>query len=218
MTTNDIRLVLVDDHEILRDGLRKSFEAAGVLVVGEAGDGLEGVDVVRRTKPDVVLMDLTMPALDGIEATRRILESDSPPRIVMLTMHDDVASTRRALEAGAVGYLSKGTKFRDVLATVRDAASGDVHLSAELADEIMAHADDGDEPLLSERQIELLQVIADGQSTKQAARTLGISPKTAHNHLNAIYRRLEAQSLTHAVLGAIRLGLIDLGGATEVDE
>lgn len=218
MTTGDIRIVLIDDHEILRDGLRKSFEAAGVLVVGEAADGLDGVDVVRRTKPDVVLMDLTMPVLDGIEATRRILEADAPPRVVMLTMHDDVASTRRALEAGAVGYLSKGTKFRDVLQTVRDAASGEVHLSAELADEIIARADEGGEPLLSDRHVELLQVIADGQSTKQAARTLGISTKTVHNHLNAIYRRLEAQSLTHAVLGAIRLGLIDLRNVPEVDQ
>jgi DNA-binding NarL/FixJ family response regulator len=211
------RILLADDHTVLRDSIRRSFEAAGEEVVGEAANGEEAVELARQVRPDVTVMDLTMPVLDGIGATRRIRQEQPEAKIVVLTMHDDVDATRRALEAGAVGFLTKGSSFAVVLDTVRKAAAGETGMTPELAGSMLevatkaqASAQPQDEPILSDRQVEILQAIASGSSTKQVARQLGITQKTVHNHLNAIYRRLDTQSLTHAVLSAVRLGIIAL--------
>lgn len=207
-----IKILLADDHTLLRDGLRRSFEAAGDTVVGEASTGEEAVALAKALLPDVVLMDLSMPVMDGIEATRRIREALPTVRIAVLTMHDDIDRTRDAIAAGATAYLSKGTSFADVRETVLRVVEGETVLSPALAGAMLTAMNDArtQEALLSERQVEILQAIADGMSTKQAGRYLGITTKTVHNHLNAIYRKLDAQSLTHAVLGAVRLGIIDL--------
>ncbi len=210
-----ISIVLADDHQILRESVRKNFESAGERVVGEASNGEDAVRLAENLHPDVVVMDISMPLLDGVTATRRITESVPGTKVVVLTMHDDIEKTRQALEAGAVGYLSKGCSFADVLETVRAAAAGDTGLSPALASSMLSVAQaqlprEAEEDVLSPRQVEILQGIADGLSTKQVARELGITQKTVHNHLNAIYRRLDTQSLTHAVLSAVRLGIIDL--------
>jgi DNA-binding NarL/FixJ family response regulator len=215
-----MRVLLADDHQILRDGIRRGLESAGEDVVGEADNGEEALELVRATSPDIVLMDLSMPVLDGVSATRRITEEFPEVRVVVLTMHDDPQRTRAALEAGAIGYLTKGTSFADVLDTLRRAMAGEEVLSPQLAASMLTAASgstDDTEELLSERQTEILQMIADGLSTKQVARELGITQKTVHNHLNAIYRRLDTQSLTHAVLSAVRLGIIDLRDGSDED-
>ncbi len=206
------RIVLVDDHQVLRDGIRRSLEDAGEEVVGEAGDGEEAVAVVAQTRPDVVLMDLEMPVLDGVESCKRILAQFPTTLVVVLTMHEDVARTRAALSAGAVAYLTKGTSMNEVIDAIRNVVAGETVLSVELAMSILRTADENGEvnDLLSDRQVEILQRIADGLSTKQVALELGISHKTVYNHLNAIYRRLDTQSLTHAVLSAVRKGIIHL--------
>ena len=113
-----IKLVLADDHQILRESVRKNFESAGEQVIGEASNGEDAVRLAQQLEPDVVVMDISMPVLDGVSATRRISESVPGTRVVVLTMHDDIDKTRQALEAGAVGYLSKGCSFADVLETV----------------------------------------------------------------------------------------------------
>lgn len=245
-----LRILLADDHAILREGIRRSFESAGEVIVGEAANGQEALTLALRTRPDIIVMDLSMPVLDGIDATRAIKQQLPEAKVVVLTMHDDVDATRRALEAGAAGFMSKGSSFAEVLATVRGVASGEVGFSPELAAAMLAVARDqlaldsgpgtgsssgtsalgslgarADQAihevtdlntesapgsLLSERQVEILQAIADGATTKQVARQLNITQKTVHNHLNAIYRRLDTQSLTHAVLSAVRLGIIEL--------
>lgn len=209
-----IRILLVDDHQILREGIRRGFESAGHLIVGEAANGVEAVELANELKPEIVLMDLSMPVMDGVTATRHITEQVPESQVVVLTMHDDVNRTRQALDAGANGYLSKGSSFSEVLGTVEAVAAGETGLSPELAVSMLRAAQDApplpDGPLLSERQVEILQAIADGETTKQVARSLGIAQKTVHNHLNAIYRRLDTQSLTHAVLSAVRLGIISL--------
>jgi len=210
-----INIVLADDHQILRESIRKNFESAGEKVIGEAGNGEDAVRLAQQLRPDVVVMDISMPVLDGVAATQRITDSVPETKVVVLTMHDDIDRTRKALEAGAVGYLSKGCSFADVLETVRAAAAGETGLSPALASSMLtvaqAQQPKAQEEILSPRQIEILQGIADGLSTKQVARDLGITQKTVHNHLNAIYRRLDTQSLTHAVLSAVRLGIINLG-------
>ncbi|MEZ5231592.1 MAG: response regulator [Acidimicrobiia bacterium] len=214
-----LRILLADDHAILREGIRRSFESAGEEVVGEAANGEEALELAVATRPDVIVMDLSMPVLDGIDATKRIKERMPDAKVVVLTMHDDVDSTRRAVGAGAAGFMSKGSSFADVLATVRGVAQGDIGFSPELAaamlnvarEPVVIDLDANEvESLLSERQVEILQAIADGATTKQVARQLNITQKTVHNHLNAIYRRLDTQSLTHAVLSAVRLGIIEL--------
>lgn len=212
-----INIVLADDHTLLREGLRRSFEAAGVHVVGEAANGEEAVALATAKLPQVVVMDLSMPVMDGVTATQRIRESLPGVRVAVLTMHDDIERTRDAIAAGASAYLTKGTSFSELHRTITRVAEGETVLSPELAGAMLHAARAKDEPdLLSERQAEILQVIANGLSTKQAARHLGITTKTVHNHLNAIYRKLDAQSLTHAVLSAVRLGIIELEPA-EVD-
>jgi DNA-binding NarL/FixJ family response regulator len=215
-----LRVLLADDHQILRDGIRRGLENAGEEVVGEASNGEEAVTLARETQPDIVLMDLSMPVLDGVSATRRIISEFPDIKVVVLTMHDDPPLTRSALEAGASAYLTKGTSFADVLDTLRRVLAGEEVLSPQLAASMLTvvEAEDPGEELLSSRQTEILQMIADGQSTKQVARELGITQKTVHNHLNAIYRRLDTQSLTHAVLSAVRLGIIDLRPTAEDSE
>jgi DNA-binding NarL/FixJ family response regulator len=214
-----VRVLLADDHQILRDGVRRGLESAGEEVVGEADNGEQALELVRETRPDIVLMDLSMPVLDGVTATRRITDEFPEVRVVVLTMHDDPARTRAALEAGAIAYLSKGISFADVLETLRRVMAGEEvlspHLAASMLEAAVQHNDN--EELLSDRQTEILQMIADGLSTKQVARELGITQKTVHNHLNAIYRRLDTQSLTHAVLSAVRLGIIDLHQGSDED-
>ena len=214
-----LRILLADDHKILREGIRRGLEGAGETVVGEASNGEEAVELARTTQPDVVLMDLSMPVVDGIAATKRITDEMPETKVVVLTMHDDASRTRAAIAAGAVGYLTKGTSFTEVLETIRAVANGETVLSPQLAismlraaQEAVEHAD-----LLSDRQVEILQKIANGYGTKQVARELGITQKTVHNHLNAIYRRLDTQSLTHAVLSAVRLGIIDLRDGSDED-
>lgn len=213
-----LKILLADDHKLLREGLRKSFEAAGDSIVGEASTGEEAVALAKALQPDVVLMDLSMPVMDGIEATRLIRDALPGVRVAVLTMHDDIDRTRDAIASGASAYISKGTSFGEVRQTVIRVAEGDTVLSPALAGAMITAAREtkANADLLSDRQIEILQAIADGKSTKQAGRYLGITTKTVHNHLNAIYRKLDAQSLTHAVLSAVRLGIIDLNN--EPDE
>lgn len=213
-----MKVLLADDHQILRDGIRRGLESAGETVVGEAENGEEAVTLALETLPDIVLMDLSMPVLDGVGATERILAQLPGTKVVVLTMHDDPDRTRAALQAGAMAYLTKGTSFADVLDTLRRVEAGEEVLSPKLAAAMLEHlhaAPQVQSELLSDRQVEILQMIADGMSTKQAARALGITQKTVHNHLNATYRRLDTQSLTHAVLSAVRLGIIDLNGRNE---
>ncbi|MEI2638808.1 MAG: response regulator transcription factor [Microthrixaceae bacterium] len=207
-----MRVLLADDHQILRDGIRRGLENAGETVVGEASNGEEAVLLAKEHNPDIVLMDLSMPVMDGVQATQLIRETQPHVRVVVLSMHDDPARTRAALEAGAVGYLSKGTSFADVLDTLRRAFEGEEVLSPHLAASMLAAADQADDSaeLLSARQVEILQMIANGLSTKQVARELDITQKTVHNHLNTVYRKLDTQSLTHAVISAVRLGIIQL--------
>ena len=166
-----MRVLLADDHQILRDGIRRGLESAGEDVVGEANNGEEAVALALETRPDIVLMDLSMPVLDGVGAARRITDEIPDTKIVVLTMHDDPEKTRAALQAGAAAYLTKGTSFADVLDTMRRVQEGEETLSPRLAASMLEHL--GKEParndLLSDRQVEILQMIADGMSTKQAA-------------------------------------------------
>src|SRR5688572_11210423 len=128
-----LRILLADDHKVLRESMRRALEEQGEDVVGEAGNGEEALELARELKPEVILMDLSMPVLDGIAATQRITSEMPDVKVVVLTMHDDATRTRQAIAAGAVGYLTKGTSFTQVHETLKSAAAGETVLSPELA-------------------------------------------------------------------------------------
>ena len=211
------RLLLADDHRMLRDSLRRSLEEHGFDVVGEAPDGAQAVRLVQTLRPDVVLMDVSMPVLDGVEATRQISRLVPEARVVMLTMHADGDVMARAISAGAVGYLVKDCSVEEVVDTVRLAASGEAVLSAGLASSMLADVKktqsspgNGEAPTISAREEEVLQLVADGLSLPEVAAALYISVKTVKNHLASIYAKLDARDRTQAVLRAVRMGIIRL--------
>jgi two-component system response regulator DegU len=209
--------MLVDDHQMLRQGLRRSLEEEGFYVVGEASDGEQAVRLVPAAKPDVILMDVSMPDMDGIEATRRIIQNDPDKRIVMLTMHADKDLIDAAIKAGAVGYLTKDCSTDEVIEAVRMAANGETALSPQLAKTMLSEVRKIDEKaareedrLVTKREEEVLQLIADGCSTPEVAQKLYISQKTVKNHLASIYEKLNARDRTQAVLLAVRMGIVKL--------
>ena len=213
-----IRLMLADDHRMLREGLRRSLSDEGFDVVGEASDGDEAVRLADSVRPDVILMDVTMPDVDGVEATRRIHQAHPDIRVVMLTMHADQSVIADALRAGASGYLVKDCSTDEIADAVRQAASDDASLSPALATAMLDEvrridpnpADDDAERVVTKREVEVLQLIADGCSTPEVAERLYISQKTVKNHLASIYGKLDARDRTQAVLQAVRLGIVKL--------
>lgn len=209
-----IRLVLADDHRMLREGLRRSMVDEGFDVVGEAGDGDEAVRLTTVLRPDVVLMDVTMPNMDGVEATRRIREVLPDTKVVMLTMHADRDVVAEALRAGAVGYLVKDCSIDEISEAIRMVMRDDAALSADVAasmlDEVHRIDLPATEHLVTKREEEVLQLIADGCSTVEVAERLFISQKTVKNHLASIYQKLDARDRTQAVLSAVRMGIVHL--------
>jgi DNA-binding NarL/FixJ family response regulator len=215
-------VLLADDHQLLRQALRRALEDSGLTVVSEAGDGDEAVRLTREHHPDVVVMDVTMPVLDGIEATRRIHEADADARILVLTMHDEDALRAQAIHAGAVGFLTKDCAMQEVVQTVQTVASGEVAISPAIAESMIAEFPpsgtngtvvNGRTPVespLTKRELEILQLVADGHSTVEIARTLFISAKTVKNHLASIYSKLDARDRTQAVLSGMRMGIVQL--------
>jgi DNA-binding NarL/FixJ family response regulator len=208
-----MRVLLADDHQLLRQAIRRALEDAGMTVVAEAGDGGEAVRLAGEIRPDIVVMDVSMPVLDGVEATRRIHEELPDLPIVIITMHGDEALRRDAVNAGAAGFLTKDVSMQEVVATITQAAGGEVALSTELAATILAELEVGVDRAaspLTPRAEEVLQLIADGCSTSEVAAGLFISGKTVKNHLASIYEKLEARDRTQAVLSAVRSGIIRL--------
>jgi DNA-binding NarL/FixJ family response regulator len=211
-----VRLLLADDHTMLREALRRSLESRGLDVVGEAADGDEAVRLAEELAPDVVLMDVSMPVLDGVEATRLIRQRMPDVQVVILTMHVDHDVLVRAVRAGASAYLVKDCTTESVVDTVRRAASGEEAMSPEIASAVLAEASRpatssaGSEEIISRREAEVLQLIAEGASTTEVAERLYISVKTVKNHLASAYQKLDSRDRTQAVLRAVRMGIVRL--------
>jgi len=208
-----MRILLADDHQLLRQAIRRALEDAGMTVVAEAADGGEAVRLASEVQPDLIVMDVSMPVLDGVEATRRIHADYPDLPIVIITMHGDEALRRDAVNAGAAGFLTKDVSMQEVVATITQVVGSDVALSTELAATILAELEDRDDrppSPLTPREEEVLQLIADGCSTSEVAAGLFISGKTVKNHLASIYEKLEARDRTQAVLSAVRSGIIRL--------
>ena len=203
-STGKITVLLVDDHQMVRTGLAALLAATDdIVVVGQAGDGAAAVDVAGTTLPDVVLMDLSMPQLDGVEATRLILAEQPEAKIVVLTSFSDRDRVSDALAAGAVGYLLKDCEPEDLLAAVRSAAAGHVPLDPRVARVLLPSAGSGrPEEAMSPREIEVLRLVAQGLANKQIGRALGISERTVKAHLGRVFRQIGVADRTSAALWA----------------
>jgi DNA-binding NarL/FixJ family response regulator len=192
-----IRLMLADDHRMLREGLSRSMQEQGFDIVGEAGDGAEAVSMALSVRPDVILMDVTMPEIDGVEACRQVRAQLPDTKVVMLTMHADQGVLTSAIRAGATGYLVKDCSTEEIASAVRMAAGGETALSPQLAASMLNEVRRWDQPhkeeerVITKREEEVLQLIADGCSTPEVAEKLYISQKTVKNHLASIYQKLD---------------------------
>jgi DNA-binding NarL/FixJ family response regulator len=214
--TATVRLVIADDHRMLREGLKHSLADEGLNVVGEAADGVEAIERALELRPDVVLMDVTMPERNGIEATQVIRQLDPEIKVVMLTMHADADVLAAAVKAGASGYLLKDCSIEEIALAIHTTAAGETLMSSNVASSMLDElqrldgTDEAEERVISQREEEVLQLIADGCSTPEVAERLYISQKTVKNHLASIYQKLEARDRTQAVLQAVRMGIVNL--------
>ncbi len=200
-----IRVVVADDHAVVREGLAQLLStAADVELVGAAANGSEAVDVVDREHPDVVLMDLSMPEVDGAEATRRILAADPTARVVVLTSFADDRHIVEALQAGAIGYVLKHAEPDELLGAIRAAAAGDAPLDPKAARVLLESKRVRSDQQLSSREVEVLRLVAAGLANKQIARRLGIAERTVKAHLTNIFTRIDVTDRTQAALWAER--------------
>ena len=211
-----VRVILADDHPLVRAGIRAVLEKfSGVQVVGEAGDGREVLNLVKLHRPDVVLMDISMPGLNGLEATSRIARDFAEVRVIILSMHSNEEYYWRALKAGAVGYLLKKAATTELETALHRVVDGETFLcgeiSARLRKNIPLQAIGGRKsPLekLTDRQREILQLIAEGQNTKEIAEILKVSPKTVEYHRMKLMTALDVYDVPGLVRFALRVGLI----------
>ncbi len=210
-----IRLLLCDDHLLIRASLKSLIgEFPGVEVVGEAGDGREALAHVAQLRPNVVLMDIAMPGLNGLEATRRLVKDHPQVRVVMLSMHADESHVLQALRAGASGYVLKGSAPRELEMAIEAVARGEIFLSPAISKHVIdvylnrADGQTNSLDLLTPRQREILQLIAEGKSSKQIAQMLDASVKTIESHRASLMERLDIHDVAGLVRYAIRHGLV----------
>jgi DNA-binding NarL/FixJ family response regulator len=210
-----IRVILADDHPIVRAGIRETLkEVPGVEIVGEVSDGREAIELVKSVRPDMVFMDISMPSLNGLEATERIVKSFPEVRVIILSRHEDEEYYWRALRVGASGYLLKKGVVAELRKAVQRVAGGEVYLSREISNRLRKY------PLheiararspvgqLSERQRDILQLLAEGQTTKAIALILKLSPKTVEYHRMQLMQRLNIFDIPGLVRFAVRTGLV----------
>lgn len=206
----EIRVVIADDHPLYREGVARSLaDDAAIAVVGQGQDAESAVELVARTRPDVVLLDLSMPGGGGIVALRRIMAQDAPPKVAMLTVSEEDDDVMQALKAGAVGYVLKGVGARELVAIVKDVARGQSYVSPSLAARILGAMQAGGatataDPLndLSKREEEILRLVAAGKSNKEVGRELDLQEKTVKHYMTSILQKLHVRNRVEAAVMA----------------
>ena len=206
-----IRLLIVDDHPVVRDGLRGMLESqADFEVAGEAGDGREAVSLVEDLEPEIVLMDLRMPEMDGVAALLEIKKIKPQVQVLVLTTYDSDADILPAIEAGAAGYLLKDSSREELFDGIRAASRGETVLAPTVAARLVGRMRGSAEEQLSSREVEVLQLVADGNSNSEVAQQLHISQATVKSHLVNIFGKLGVSDRTAAVTAALRRGILRL--------
>ena len=213
-----IRILLVDDHKIVREGLGSLIsEISGMEIIAEATSGREAIEIVKEKAPDVVVMDIAMPDMNGIEATRKILSNNPDVKVVALSMHSDRTLVTEALKAGASGYLLKDCAFEELSLAIEAVHDGKTYLSPSIANVVvknLVHQDHSSESsafeVLTDREREVLQLLAEGESTKEVAYKLDVSVKTIESHRYNIMHKLEIRNFADLVKYAVRQGLTTL--------
>ncbi len=209
-----MRVLVADDHSLFRDGIVSLLEAAGFEVVGQVGDGQAAITETQRLRPDMVLLDISMPVLSGLEALRQIRATVPGTEVVMLTVSEEEADLYEAIKGGACGYLLKSLNAEEFLDMLHGIQHGEAALTRETTSRLMkgfahlAHQQEQETDLLTPRELELLQLVADGHSNKAIAQTLSISENTVKYHMKNILQKLGVQNRTEAVTLAIRTGLL----------
>ena len=211
-----LRVLLVDDHDLFRTGLRNLLEEQGVQVVGEAASGSDALRIVREIAPDVVVMDLNMPGMSGVEATREITAIAPLTRVVVLTISDQDDDVMDAIVAGACGYLVKDSSIEELMRGINAAAIGESLISPPIASKVLQRMravtlDQGAEKIraeLSERELDVLRLIANGKDNSEIAEALHISPKTVKNHISNILMKLQIENRIQAAVYAVRSGIV----------
>jgi DNA-binding NarL/FixJ family response regulator len=215
---SSICVLIADDHRIVRQGLRHVCELGGLTVVGEAEDGREAVKLARQLRPDVILMDINMPVLDGVQATRLIVEANPLARVIILTMYRQDRYVFEAVKAGARGYLLKDIDEQGLVAAIRAVHQGDAlinpGLAVKLLDEFRRLGQMADEAEdmegLTQGEMEVLRLVAQGADNKAIAERLALSERTVANRLSSVYEKLHVNSRTQATLAALRRGWVTL--------
>ena len=207
------RVLLADDHQIVRQGLRGILVAAGHEVIGEASDGREALKLARTLNPDIAVLDLSMPLLNGLDAAREIRRLAPDIKIILLTMYTDKGYVLQALRAGARGYVVKTQAAEDLISAIREILRGETYLSpgvaASVVDAVLESTNEAADPLTA-RERQILQLVAEGNTTKEIARLLNVSFKTAESHRNHIMKKLDIHEVAGLVRYAIRQGLLHL--------
>ena len=210
-----MKIMLVDDHRMVRDGLRAILENEGLQVVAEASNGHEAIELALRTKPEVVIMDISMPDLNGIDATKRLLEELPGTKVIALSMHSDRRYVIAMFEAGAVGYLLKNSAASELLQAVATVADGLTYISPSVAGSVLTglgqeRVAPGSEKPLSVREREVLQLLAEGKSSKEIATHLGLAVPTVETHRRQIMDKLNLRTIAELTKHAVREGLTSL--------
>ena len=213
---SDLRVLLVDDHDLFRTGLRNLLEEQGLQIVGEASNGKDAIRQVRELAPDIVVMDLNMPGITGVEATREITSFAPLTRVLVLTISDQNEDVMDAIVAGACGYLVKDSSIQELIRGITAAAVGESLISPPIAAKVLERVravtlDQGAQTIraeLSERELEVLRLIANGKDNSQIAAALHISPKTVKNHISNILMKLQIENRIQAAVYAVRSGIV----------
>lgn len=211
-----ITVYLVDDHELVRTGIRRVLEdERGIKVIGEAGDGETAVQWSRHNEADVILMDMNMPGMGGLEATRKILRYQPHAKIIVLTIHTEDPFPTKVMQAGASGYLTKGAKPPEVLQAIRQVAVGQRYLSPEIAQQMaLSHFNQGDDnpfSVLSERELQIMMMITNGEKVNDISTQLNLSPKTVNSYRYRLFTKLGISGDVELTRLAIRYKMLDAG-------
>jgi DNA-binding NarL/FixJ family response regulator len=205
---NEITCLIVDDHEVVREGLRLSLSRSPhIRVVGEAGDGQSAIDLAERRRPDVVIMDVRMPGMDGLDATKELTERTPDTAVLIFTAYSERSLLARGLESGAKGYILKEAPHETLIRAIEKVAGGESFIDPALMPAFLSGKDRED--MLTGREREILQLLADGMSNADVAARLFISQETVKSHVRHILAKLEADTRTHAVAIALRDAIID---------